>query len=134
MGATGAGNIPAYTSANGTAATITGTINITLTLNGCPGTPQAYTVTVNPLPTLTAVPSETVCPNNAFAAINFVSNPLGASVNWTNTNGAIGAATSGTTNISPFNGINPGTTAVSGNFSVTPTLNKMALEHQSHLL
>jgi gliding motility-associated-like protein len=48
LGASGTGNIPAFTATNSGPA-ITATINITATLNNCTTT-RSYTITVNPLP------------------------------------------------------------------------------------
>jgi gliding motility-associated-like protein len=42
-------NIPSFTAANSTAAPITATITVT-PVNGCNGTPQSFTITVNPRP------------------------------------------------------------------------------------
>lgn len=61
LGANGNGNIPAFTATNAGNAPITGTISVTPTLNGCTGTPQNYTITVNPLPTVTTTTVATAC-------------------------------------------------------------------------
>ncbi|MDP2386188.1 MAG: PKD domain-containing protein [Bacteroidota bacterium] len=122
LAANGTVNIPAFTATNGTSSAINGVVAITPTLLGCVGATQSYTITIDPLPVLTAVPSETVCANVAFAAVNFSSTPTGASVNWTNSNAGIGIGVSGNSDIASFNGINAGAAAISGNFSVTPTL------------
>ncbi|MFL5754564.1 MAG: PKD-like domain-containing protein [Bacteroidia bacterium] len=122
LAASGNANIPAFNATNSTGATITGVVTVTPTLNGCVGAPQSYTITVNPGPTLTAVTSQTVCANAAAAAVNYSSNPAGATVNWTNTNATIGVAASGVGDILSFTALNAGNTAVAGNFSATPTL------------
>ncbi|MFL5753144.1 MAG: gliding motility-associated C-terminal domain-containing protein, partial [Bacteroidia bacterium] len=122
-GASGSGNIPGFTAANGGSTTISGTIAVTPTLNGCTGLPSSYTLTVNPLPSLTTVSSQTVCANANTTAINFTSNPAGATVNWTNSNTAIGITSPGSGNIASFTGTNPGASSLTGNFSATPTLN-----------
>lgn len=51
--ANGAGNIAVFTAANATANPITGTITVTPSQAGCTGTPQTFTYTVNPNPTIT---------------------------------------------------------------------------------
>ena len=56
LAASGTGNIIGFNATNTTAAAISATIIVTPTVNGCPGTPNSYTITVNPTPTVT-VPS-----------------------------------------------------------------------------
>ena len=69
------GNIPAFTTTNGTNGPISGTITVTPTANGCPGTPFPFTITVNPTPTVSITGSTTVCQNDASPDITFT-NPL----------------------------------------------------------
>jgi gliding motility-associated-like protein len=61
LGANGTGNIPTFTAANNTGAPITGMIIVTPTLNGCPGVPDTFNITVNPPPTVNAGIDTTVC-------------------------------------------------------------------------
>ncbi|MFZ5554080.1 MAG: PKD domain-containing protein, partial [Bacteroidota bacterium] len=77
LAASGTGNQPAFTATNGTGAAISGTITVTPTLNGCTGTPNTYTITVNPTPTANVPANATYCPGNAVPAGNFTSNPAG---------------------------------------------------------
>lgn len=123
IGTTGTGNIAAFTGANTGSTAAIGNFAATPTENGCTGTAQNFTITVNPIPVLTAIASQTVCPSANTSAINFVSNPVGATVDWTNSNSNIGIGTSGTGNIAAFAGTNTGSSAISGNFAATPTLN-----------
>ncbi len=74
--------------------------NVTGENAGCT-TLQSVTVTVNPIPTLAAISSQTVCSGNNVNSINFTAS-AGAVVGWTNTNINIGVAASGTTNISGY--------------------------------
>jgi adenosylcobinamide amidohydrolase len=60
---------------------------------------KTFTITINPLPVLTAVTSQTVCPGTNTDAINFVSTPAGATVTWTNSNTTIGIGANGNGNI-----------------------------------
>ncbi len=53
LGASGTGNVPAFTAVNPSSISITGTITVTPSLNGCVGTPSAYTITVDPTATIT---------------------------------------------------------------------------------
>lgn len=48
--ASGTGNVPAFTASNSGSAPIATTITVTPSINGCPGTPDTYTITVNPTP------------------------------------------------------------------------------------
>ncbi|HXB40984.1 MAG TPA: gliding motility-associated C-terminal domain-containing protein [Bacteroidia bacterium] len=78
---------------------ITTVYNVTGDNSGCT-TVKSVTVTVNPIPTLAAVTSQTVCSGSNVSSINF--NAGGAAVGWTNTNTNIGVAASGTTNIAGY--------------------------------
>ncbi|MBK6952638.1 MAG: gliding motility-associated C-terminal domain-containing protein [Crocinitomicaceae bacterium] len=122
LGASGTGNIPAFTAANGTGAAITGTVSITPTLSGCSGAAEVYLITVNPVPTVTDPTDQTLCANTNTTAVNFTGSIAGTTFNWTNSNTAIGLAASGTGNIAAFNATNPGTTAIVSTVTVTPTL------------
>ena len=62
LAASGSGNIPAFTAVNGSGAPVVATITVTPTINGCSGTPQTFTITVNPLPTFAlAFTDPTIC-------------------------------------------------------------------------
>lgn len=65
LAANGTGNIASFVGTNGGGAPITGTISVVPTLNGCIGTPQQFTITVNPLPTVDAGQNVTVCDGDA---------------------------------------------------------------------
>jgi len=71
LGANGTGNIAAFTSANGTGAPIVGTIDVTPTAAGCVGTPESFTITVNPLPNATVTGTVAVCENDPQPTITF---------------------------------------------------------------
>jgi gliding motility-associated-like protein len=122
LGASGTGNIPAFTAANGTGAAISGTVSITPTLAGCSGPAEDYLITINPVPTVTDPTDQTLCANTNTTAVNFAGSIVGTTFNWTNTNTTIGLAASGTGNIAAFNATNPGTTAIVSTITVTPTL------------
>jgi len=57
LAASGNGNITSFTPTT----TGTSTVSVTPTLNGCPGTTLTFTITVNPLPTVTLANFATVC-------------------------------------------------------------------------
>ncbi len=53
LSAGGTGIIPSFNAVNTTAASITSTITVTPSMNGCPGTPSTYSIVVNPTPEIT---------------------------------------------------------------------------------
>jgi len=128
LAASGTGNITSWSApVNNTGVNIVGTITVTPSLNGCGGTPMTFTITVYPTPAITQTTNIAVCPGSAINVGNFISVPSGATFAWTNSNTAIGLATSGTGNISswtaPANntGVN-----ITGTIAVTPSLNGCA--------
>ena len=122
LAAAGAGNIASFTTINtGTTpqvATITVTPNYTNTVT-CPGPPITFTITVNPIPSVTPVASQTVCAG-ATVTQAFSGPVAGTVFNWTNSNTAIGLAASGTGNLS-FVSTNASGAPITGTITVTPT-------------
>jgi uncharacterized repeat protein (TIGR01451 family) len=99
---------------------VSATYSVTVTNgSGCTAT-ASQVVTVTPLPTLTAISNKIFCAGDASAAINFTGT---ATINWTNSNPAIGLAASGTGNIGSFTATNTGTTVISSTITITPTAN-----------
>jgi HYR domain/PKD-like domain/Secretion system C-terminal sorting domain len=86
----------------------------------CDGTPETFTITVNPSPVVNPISSQNICTGNNTTAINFTGNVAGATYNWTNSNPSIGLAASGTGNIASFTAINAGTTTETATITVTP--------------
>lgn len=63
LAASGIGNIPSWIApVNNTCTNITSTITVNPTLNGCPGYPMSFTVTVYPTPQVSLIPDVFVCP------------------------------------------------------------------------
>jgi hypothetical protein len=123
LAASGTGNVPAFTTVNSGNTTLTATITVTGTAGGCMGTATTYTITVNPKPTV-LVPSNSVyCPNDIVPLTSFISNPLGATYTWTNSNTAIGLAASGSGNIPAFTTTNSTGSPITASITVTPSLN-----------
>ncbi|MBK7557948.1 MAG: hypothetical protein IPI54_06530 [Chitinophagaceae bacterium] len=124
LGASGTGDI-SFTSTNATLVPITGTLTVTPAYtNGgttCTGTPVSFTITVNPTPTVNAVPNQSICPGALTAPVTFTGAIAGTVFNWTNNNTSIGLGASGTGNIAAFTGVNPGTLPNVGTITVTPT-------------
>ncbi len=123
LAASGNGNI-SFTGTNSGSSPITGTIIVTpkYTNNGvtCTGTPVAFTITINPTPTVNAVASETLCSGGATTAVAFSGAVTGTVYNWTNNTPSIGLAATGTGNIASFTAINTGTAPVVATITVTP--------------
>ncbi len=121
LSGSGSGNIPAYTAPVVSTQT-NATITATATLNGCTGSTQSFNIVVNPQPQLTSVNNQAVCSGATVTGINFTTTPSGGSVNWTNSNGLIGLAASGSGNIPAYiaPAVNATETAI---ITVTPLLN-----------
>lgn len=120
LGASGTGNIPGFNGTNSSSAGISGTITVTPTANTCPGTPATYTITVNPIPTVTVPANSTVCNGGTVPATSFTSPVAGATYTWTNSNPTIGLAASGSNNVPGFTATNTGTSAITSTITVTP--------------
>jgi len=108
-----------------------GIITVTPTAGACIGTPANFTISVNPLPTVTVPPSSAYCAGDAVPASTFTGNITGAVFNWTNSDPTIGLAGSGSGNISPFTAANTGSSSLQGIISVTPTANTCVGSPQS---
>ena len=123
LAASGTGNIAAFTATNATTGPISGTITVTPTGAGCPGSPISFTITVNPVATVNQAANQTVCNGQATAAVNFTSPTTGAttlSYSWTNNTPGIGLAASGAGNIASFTAINLTAAPVTATITVTP--------------
>ncbi|MBK9478280.1 MAG: gliding motility-associated C-terminal domain-containing protein [Bacteroidetes bacterium] len=123
LAASGIGNVPTFTTANSGATSLTASIVVTPTLNGCVGAGSSYDIIVKPSPILVSPANQTVCDGASTSAINLSSSPTGASFAWANSNTATGLAVSGNGNIASFIASNSGSTAISSNITITPTLN-----------
>jgi gliding motility-associated-like protein len=122
LAASGSGNIASFTAANGGTTAQVATITVTPVLNGCTGTPQVFTITVNPVPTVDVISSQVLCAGSPTTAINFTGNSGLTTYNWTNDNTSIGLAASGSGNIASFEALNSGSTVQVATITVTPVL------------
>ena len=96
----------------------------TPTANGCIGVPDTTIVTVQPVATVGPFSPIVVCPGVTISPSTFVSNPIGATFSWVNSNTLIGLGASGTGNITPWAApANNTNTSIIGTISVTPTFN-----------
>ncbi len=123
LGANGSGNIAGFNATNTTPNPITANITVIPTANSCTGTPNTYTIIVNPSPTVTVPANITVCNGASVASTNFTSPTSGTTYAWTNNNTAIGLTASGSGNISSFNAANNTANPISATITVTPTAN-----------
>ena len=99
--ANGTGNIPAFTPKNTSGNPITSTISVTPKANGCTGTPQIFTITINPSPVVDfSILNQTICSGDTSALVT-LSSVAGATLNWTaiQPSGMSGVVTSGNNTI-----------------------------------
>ncbi|MDC3253162.1 hypothetical protein OAU25_02815, partial [Crocinitomicaceae bacterium] len=116
LGASGSGSIPSFTTTNGTTQPVISFITVTPTLNGCIGPDMTFTLTVNPVPVVDALPSIDTC-SGTLLSISFTG--TATQYNWTNDNTTIGLGASGTGTID-FTTINTGTSSELATVAVTP--------------
>ena len=94
----------------------------TITYRNSFGCNATLVVTVNAIPIIATIASQTICSGQPVAAVNFTSTPSGATFNWTNSNTSNGLAASGSSNIASYTAPVT-TTAVNSQITVTATLN-----------
>ena len=122
----GSGNIAPFAAINSGTSPVVATLTVIPHFaNGsvtCDGSPESFTITVNPSGQVDLPVSQVVCNGSPTAAVNFTTiNTAGVTTySWTNTASGIGLAASGTGDISSFNAINPGISPVVATISVTP--------------
>ncbi len=123
LGASGNGNIPSFTALNAGTSAVTATITVTPSFEGCPGTPQTFTITVNPAGQVNDPADQVRCNGAATAAVNFTTTSTGGTTTyaWSNSNTTIGLAANGTGNIPSFTATNTGTSPVTATITVTPS-------------
>ena len=124
--ASGSGNIATFVAANTGTSPVVATISITphYTNGGvtCDGTPENFTITVNPTAQADAVPNQVVCNGAPVAPVTFTTvNTIGTTTfTWTNSAPGIGLPASGTGDIATFNAINTGNSPIIATVTVTP--------------
>jgi gliding motility-associated-like protein len=133
LAASGSNTIPVFQGTNVGAAPITSVITLTPTYSNlnisCAGSTSTFNITVNPTPTVTALANQVVCNNTSTAASIF--SGTGTSYTWTNTNNAIGLATSGTGTIAAFNAVNASNSIPSvATVTVTPVFTNNSVSCQ----
>lgn len=124
LAAGGTGAQPSFIATNTGTTSITSTITVTPSVaSGCPGVPGTYTITVLPTPVMSPLTNISVCQGTDIPASLFVSTVANTTFNWTNSNAAVGVATSGTGNVPLFTSINTTASDISGTINVIPNLN-----------
>ena len=125
LGASGSGSISAFTGLNSGLAPNVSTITVTpeFTYNGvaCNGPSKDFVITVNPSLDIVPPANQSICDGLTTAAVNFISNNTGGTVNysWTNDNTSIGLPPSGSGAILPFLAVNSGATLQTATITVT---------------
>ena len=125
LAASGTGSIASFVGVNTGTTPVTATITVTPSYTNagvtCTGTPQIFTITVNPTPNVSAVSNQVVCNGANTTAVAFSGAVTGTVYNWTNNTTSIGLAASGTGDIASFAAINTGTAPVTAIITVTPS-------------
>jgi hypothetical protein len=127
LAGSGTGNLPSFVAVNNGVAPVTATITVTpfYTSGGtaCAGTPETFTITVNPTAKVNSIANQTVCNNSATSPVNFASTATGGTVNysWTNNNTSIGLVGSGNGNIPSFTATNNTNAPVTASITITPS-------------
>ncbi|MDC0272528.1 PKD domain-containing protein [Crocinitomicaceae bacterium] len=122
LSSNGTGDIPSFVASNISQDIQEGNITVTPILNGCIGTAETVTITVNPISTVNAV-SDTVCAGEIVPQIDFTGNNLSSVYSWVNDNNSIGLGQTGTGFIPAFVAENLGTTTQDAMIVITPTVN-----------
>ena len=85
LGASGSGDIPSFTGTNATNVASSSTITVTPSVGTCIGTPITFTLTINPIPTVTAANNGPLC---LGAQLNLTaSNVVNGTYSWSGPNG-----------------------------------------------
>ena len=122
LAASGSGNLPVFTNTNTSSNPLLATITVTpQTGQGnqtCQGTPEIFTITVNPTPTMQPPGSQVLCSQTQTQPVNFSGNA--SSYAWLNSNTSIGLASFGNGAIPAFNAQNNGLNTQVAQIQVTP--------------
>ena len=129
LASSGSGNIASFTALNAGSVPVVATITVTPSYTNagleCTGTPQTFTITVNPSTSIDPVANAVYCDGAGTSIITFSSPVSGTTYSWTNSNAAIGLASSGTGNIPSFTASNTGTVPIIATITVTPYINSV---------
>ncbi|MFL9482766.1 PKD domain-containing protein [Chitinophagaceae bacterium LWZ2-11] len=123
LAASGNGNILSFIATNPTNVPIIATITVTPISNGCAGTAQNFTITVNPTPSVNAVTSQILCAGQPTTPVQFIGNVAGTTFKWLNNNTTIGLAAAGNGDIASFTSINTSNLPSIATIQVAPFAN-----------
>jgi gliding motility-associated-like protein len=122
LAANGSGNLPVFTNTNTSSNPLLATITVTPQTGqgnqACEGTPEIFTITVNPTPTMLPPGSQVLCSQTQTQPVNFTGNAT--SYSWLNSNTSIGLASFGNGAIPAFNAQNNGLNTQIAQIQVTP--------------
>jgi len=119
--ANGTGTSIAQTLSSTGVVTGTAVYTITPTANGCPGTPITATITVNPIPVVTATPSTLTICSGSIASTTLTSTVAGSTFAWTVTQTGVSGATAGSGSTISQTLTATGTTSGTAVYTITPT-------------
>ncbi len=128
----GTGNIGPFTAINPGLGPEVATIVVTPYFdNGgtaCAGTPETFTITVNPAGHVYATNNQEVC-NGGGVFLMFASGNTGGSTSftWTNDNPSIGLSGNGSGDLINFAATNSGYSPITGNITVTPSFTNLGV-------
>jgi large repetitive protein len=121
LAASGSGDIPSFSAINTGTSPIVSTITVTPNTSGgttCNGSAKTFTITVNPVPSVTQPSDYVFCNGVAISGISFTG--TASSFNWTNNNPGIGLGPNGSAAISAFTPVNTGSAPITATITVTP--------------
>jgi hypothetical protein len=127
LAASGTGDILSFVAVNTGNSPKVATITVTPSYdNGgeiCEGTPETFTITVNPNAQVNSIVDIIVCADQRISDINFsTTNVIGTtSYSWSNSNASIGLGIAGTGSISSFVGTNATQSQFIATIAVTPS-------------
>ena len=101
LGASGVGDIPAFTAINSGTTPIVATIKVTPILDGCSSTSKDFTFTINPSPAVTFSPTNQILCSGSSSVLVNLSSAAGTNFTWTAAlpTGITGVIPSGTNTI-----------------------------------
>jgi gliding motility-associated-like protein len=121
-------SIPSFTGLNtgNTANVSLFTVTPTFTSNGltCTGTPEQFTISITPTPTITSISNnaQVLCAGNPILPIQIIGSISGTIYQWSNDNPSIGLSANGNGNIASFNVINNTNLVQTANITITPII------------
>ena len=119
----GTGNIPAFIAHNTGTSNVISTVTVTPVANSCAGSPQSFSMTVKPKPTIDSISDQTVCNNTATVPVTFTGTVSGTVFSWTNNNIGIGLGSTGSATIPAFIATNGGINIDSATITASASAN-----------